>query len=110
MFDGLRGIQIVSPSTSGLPARIMAIESTLPPKTHDPQGTGLRLLSLGNHFRLVATINILIPSADGGGIRGLSELLILKEIMHRIQRQQGRETMPLPCEYFDLICGTSTGG
>jgi patatin-like phospholipase/acyl hydrolase len=51
-----------------------------------------------------------IPSADGGGIRGLSELIILKEIMQRIQHQEGREKMPLPSEYFDLICGTSTGG
>jgi hypothetical protein len=88
----------------------MAIESTLTPETHAPQGTGVRLLSLGNDFLLVVTIHLLIPSADGGGIRGLSELLILKEIMHRIQRQEGRDTMPLPCEYFDLICGTSTGG
>jgi patatin-like phospholipase/acyl hydrolase len=49
------------------------------------------------------------PSADGGGIRGLSELIILKEIMQRIEFQEERENI-LPCEYFDLICGTSTGG
>jgi patatin-like phospholipase/acyl hydrolase len=59
---------------------------------------------------MLVVIHLLTPSADGGGVRGLSELFILKEIMHRIQRQEGRETMPLPCEYFDLICGTSTGG
>jgi len=54
---------------------------------------GLRLLSL-----------------DGGGIRGLSELIVLREIMQRIQHDEGLETVPRPCEYFDLIGGTSTGG
>jgi hypothetical protein len=48
--------------------------------------------------------------SDGGGIRGLSELLILKEIMERIQFQQNLANAPLPCEYFDMIGGTSTGG
>jgi hypothetical protein len=47
---------------------------------------------------------------DGGGIRGLSELLILREIMWRIQIDMNLDDMPLPCEYFDLIGGTSTGG
>lgn len=54
--------------------------------------------------------------ADGGGIRGLSELLILKEIMLRIQaelqkQQPGADIpVPRPCEYFHLLGGTSTGG
>ena len=30
--------------------------------------------------------------------------------MEEIQRQSGSEETPLPCEYFDLIGGTSTGG
>jgi patatin-like phospholipase/acyl hydrolase len=30
--------------------------------------------------------------------------------MDEIQRQSGAEDTPLPCEYFDLIGGTSTGG
>lgn len=49
-------------------------------------------------------------SLDGGGVRGLSSLLILREIMEEIQRQSGTEDTPLPCQYFDLIGGTSTGG
>jgi len=40
----------------------------------------------------------------------LSELLILKEIMERIGVREGLEETPLPCDYFDLIGGTSTGG
>jgi patatin-like phospholipase/acyl hydrolase len=47
---------------------------------------------------------------DGGGIRGMSELLILNEIMHRIEYKQNLDTTPLPCKYFDMIGGTSTGG
>lgn len=51
-----------------------------------------------------------ILSLDGGGVRGLSSLLILKSIMEQIKRKTKAETVPRPCEYFDLICGTSTGG
>ncbi|KJA21133.1 hypothetical protein HYPSUDRAFT_68085 [Hypholoma sublateritium FD-334 SS-4] len=57
---------------------------------------------------------------DGGGIRGLSELLIIKEIMHRLMVEENKKrkergepplnSLPKPCDYFDLIGGTSTGG
>ncbi|KAG6809046.1 hypothetical protein H0H92_001810 [Tricholoma furcatifolium] len=47
---------------------------------------------------------------DGGGIRGLSSLFILDEIMFRIQHRDGLENIPKPCEYFDLIGGTNSGG
>ncbi|KAI9776691.1 MAG: hypothetical protein M1839_009418 [Geoglossum umbratile] len=51
-------------------------------------------------------------SLDGGGIRGLSSLLILQRIMHVLhQKAELDEKQPLrPCEYFDIIAGTSTGG
>ncbi|CAE6439267.1 unnamed protein product [Rhizoctonia solani] len=57
------------------------------------ENRGLRLLSL-----------------DGGGIRGLSSLLILQEIMGRVKREEGLSEIPRPCDYFDIIGGTSTGG
>jgi hypothetical protein len=47
---------------------------------------------------------------DGGGIRGISELVILDEIMKRVEKIQNLPSPALPCDYFDLICGTSTGG
>ncbi|KDR66773.1 hypothetical protein GALMADRAFT_80462, partial [Galerina marginata CBS 339.88] len=57
---------------------------------------------------------------DGGGIRGLSELLVIREVMHRLmfeenakRKENGEEplsVLPKPCDYFDLIGGTSTGG
>ena len=49
-----------------------------------------------------------VLSLDGGGVRGLSSLLILSEIMEDIDRVT--DEPPKPCDYFDLIGGTSTGG
>ncbi|KAG9240400.1 phospholipase, patatin family protein [Calycina marina] len=43
---------------------------------------------------------------DGGGVRGLSALMILQQLMETIDR----ENPPKPCDYFDMIGGTSTGG
>ncbi|TPX14110.1 uncharacterized protein E0L32_000504 [Thyridium curvatum] len=51
-----------------------------------------------------------ILSLDGGGIRGLSSLLILECIMEKMRESKGLSDMPRPCEVFDLIGGTSTGG
>ena len=45
-------------------------------------------------------------SLDGGGVRGYSSLLILKKLMEAIDHNNP----PKPCEVFDLIGGTSTGG
>ncbi|ELU39097.1 translation optimization protein [Rhizoctonia solani AG-1 IA] len=46
-------------------------------------------------------------SLDSGGITGLSSLLIIKEIMTRLQ---GKDQKALkPYEYFDMIAGTGTG-
>jgi hypothetical protein len=40
----------------------------------------------------------------------MSELLILWEIMARIQYKLKLDSMPLPCDYFQLIGGSGTGG
>jgi patatin-like phospholipase/acyl hydrolase len=51
-------------------------------------------------------------SLDGGGVRGLSSLYILKQIMDRVNHDRRRSNLDAvkPCEIFDLIGGTSTGG
>lgn len=49
-------------------------------------------------------------SIDGGGIRGLSALEILQQLMERMEAELGSETPLKPCDYFDMIGGTSTGG
>ena len=51
-----------------------------------------------------------VLSLDGGGVRGLSSLLILREIMENVGHAKGLSETPKPSEYFDLIGGTSTGG
>ncbi|KAE8398635.1 acyl transferase/acyl hydrolase/lysophospholipase [Aspergillus pseudonomiae] len=50
-----------------------------------------------------------ILSLDGGGIRGLSSLYILQNLMDKISHLEGRDGIK-PYEYFDVIVGTSTGG
>ena len=60
-----------------------------------------------------ASTNMAEPSLnllalDGGGVRGLSSLLILQHLMENIDPDA--EVPPKPCDYFDMIGGTSTGG
>ncbi|KNZ82011.1 Nephrocystin-3, partial [Termitomyces sp. J132] len=47
---------------------------------------------------------------DDGGIRGLSGLYILQEIMFRLMHLENTQSMPKPCDYFDIIGGVGTGG
>ncbi|KAJ7438593.1 hypothetical protein FB451DRAFT_1447901 [Mycena latifolia] len=47
---------------------------------------------------------------DGGGAGVLSELLILEQIMYRVQATLGSDTTPAPCDYFEVIGGSGTGG
>ena len=49
---------------------------------------------------------------DGGGVRGLSTLYILQNVMNRLNylREEAGLQPKKPCEIFDLIGGTSTGG
>ncbi|KAF2862294.1 FabD/lysophospholipase-like protein [Piedraia hortae CBS 480.64] len=56
-----------------------------------------------------------VLSLDGGGVRGYSMLVILQELMHRTfveleGRAPRRHEIPKPCDHFDLIVGTGTGG
>lgn len=56
-----------------------------------------------------------ILSLDGGGVRGYSMLILLQELMYKTYSEtEGkppkRHQIPKPCEYFDLIAGTGTGG
>ncbi len=71
---------------------------------------GVRLLALGASRRFSLRLGIGLTLLDGGGIRGLSELLILNEMMRRVQIDLNLAELPRPCDYFHLIGGTSTGG
>ncbi|KAJ6120164.1 protein kinase subdomain-containing protein [Penicillium sp. IBT 18751x] len=58
------------------------------------------------------TTGLCLLSLDGGGVRGLSSLYILKSIIDRLNHARQQTQLPpvKPCEVFDLIGGTSTGG
>jgi len=45
-------------------------------------------------------------SLDGGGVRGIAALQVLKAVMGKITGDPNAK----PCDYFDMMCGTSTGG
>ncbi|KAL2289483.1 hypothetical protein FJTKL_01756 [Diaporthe vaccinii] len=49
---------------------------------------------------------------DGGGIKGYTSLLILQRIFRMLKDKAGNQLteQPKPCDVFDLIVGTSTGG
>jgi patatin-like phospholipase/acyl hydrolase len=46
--------------------------------------------------------------SDGGGVRGLSSIIILGYLMDQLGAERGRQVEPW--EEFDMISGTSTGG
>jgi len=58
------------------------------------------------------TRGLCLLSLDGGGVRGLSTLYILKGLMQRLNDEREELKLPRvkPCDIFDLIGGTSTGG
>ncbi|CAI7636757.1 unnamed protein product [Penicillium glandicola] len=56
------------------------------------------------------TNGLCLLSLDGGGVRGLSSLLILKDIMTQLNSEREDSEVLKPCDVFDLIGGTSTGG
>jgi len=50
---------------------------------------------------------------DGGGARSFSQLVILKHIMKQVMEEKypnGPETDMRPCEHFEMIGGSDTGG
>lgn len=66
-------------------------------------------------LHLLSSIRLLIQCVDGGGVRGLAELLILQRIFVTMEAIITEENgiapqSLLPSDYFDLIGGTSTGG
>lgn len=66
----------------------------------------------GGEPNFLDSVGICLLSLDGGGVRGLPTLYILKSIMDRLNHQRKKSNLlsVKPCEVFDLIGGTSTGG
>ncbi|KAL1742839.1 acyl transferase/acyl hydrolase/lysophospholipase [Schizophyllum fasciatum] len=47
---------------------------------------------------------------DDGGVRGLAMLLLLRDVLRQYQQAVGLHTLPRPCDCFDIIAGSGTGG
>ena len=76
----------------------------------DGPGRGLCLLSIGDAPLAVRCTYFADECPDGGGVRGLSSLYLLEQLMQSVN-DKARNDPPLkPYEYFDMIGGTSTGG
>ena len=67
---------------------------------------------LGTESNILDCTGLCLLSLDGGGVRGLSTLYILKIVMDRLNHElkKNNQRPKKPCEVFDLIGGTSTGG
>jgi len=77
----------------------------------------LRLVSFGAKPRSLSEMAMIATNTvgliDGGGARSISQLEIMGTIMHRRKcRKYGTESqhVMLPCEHFDLMGGSGTGG
>ncbi len=56
--------------------------------------------------------DLCLLALDGGGVRGLSSLFILNSLMTKLNAEREKQGAKLvkPCQIFDMIGGTSTGG
>ncbi|THX53936.1 hypothetical protein D6D06_05817 [Aureobasidium pullulans] len=77
------------------------VYATLTPPTTEPAGPE----RVNNQDR-----PLMLLSLDGGGIRGLSSIMILQHIMAGINLGRVEDDQLKPYQVFDLIGGTSTGG
>jgi len=50
-----------------------------------------------------------VLAIDGGGFRSYACLVLLHHLMRQLPKSAS-DPVPLPCQIFDLISGTSTGG
>ena len=69
-------------------------------------------ITSGNTVGTLSSPSIRILSLDGGGTRGLSSLIVLRDLMEKVAIKKGITQYDLirPSECFDLIVGTGTGG
>lgn len=96
---------LLSPNLIHLPWKIILISSK-------PSARIMQVHATGSEPSPVNTRGLCLLSLDGGGVRGLSTLLILKSVMDRLNDERHKSALsPVkPCKVFDLISGTSKGG
>ncbi|KAH8920297.1 FabD/lysophospholipase-like protein [Atractiella rhizophila] len=88
------------PTPSPLPSRVSAHAQTI------------KIFRVPENFKKTNEQGLRILAIDNGGICTFSTLYMLEVIMLQVEDilavPEGEEV--LPCDVFDLICGTSTGG
>ncbi|KAF2679456.1 FabD/lysophospholipase-like protein [Lentithecium fluviatile CBS 122367] len=82
------------------------ISTPTPPRKTPKNESGPSVLRVQTEGHASALRKILC--LDGGGVRGLASLMILKHLMDRLESQRGGRLEPW--QEFDMIAGTSTGG
>jgi patatin-like phospholipase/acyl hydrolase len=78
-----------------------------------PPKSNLRIVSFGTNSSSGQCQLLTFAPIDGGGVRGMSQLEIMRNIMHRLNwDSESNESNAgiLPCEHFDLMGGSGTGG
>ncbi|KAH8834602.1 hypothetical protein DL96DRAFT_1581063 [Flagelloscypha sp. PMI_526] len=60
--------------------------------------------------RRITKKGLRLLSFDGGGLRALSQALIIREMLRRIRYDAGLREPPKVADYFDVICGSGFGG
>lgn len=75
-----------------------------------PEESGGFPLPDATNSRNVPAGGLTLLAVDGGGVRGLVSLRILKAIMDEANRENGTSKAKTPAECFKLAGGTSTGG
>lgn len=121
--EGTPSIEFESADVEMLDNEVRADEvmQAAPPPYSEKEERPLRLLSLGECIHgCTLRLSLMPHRADGGGVRGVSELCILKKVMDAMpkvprtpapgDKDQSTERAPHPYEVFDMIAGTSTGG
>ena len=89
-----------------------------PPNVVDFGSKAVPVQDKGLEMRKNPNAPLRLLSFDGGGVRGLSSLIILDTLMRALVKEEKRlriraddDNRPIrPCDVFDLIGGTSTGG
>jgi len=74
------------------------------------QGKGICLLSLGERSFLTIPGYRQTSQKDAGGSRAISQLKILAELMHRLNYEVSEDEIKRPCDVFNMVGGTGSGG
>jgi hypothetical protein len=89
------------------------MSTTTPPSTENDPTRPICLLSLGRNTFIAVMNGMLTGRTDAGGPQGISQLLILEDVMERLSKDESGDfqgTVKRPCEVFDMIGGVGTGG